>query len=120
MLYSAVKTKKMEKLQKKIQNDFLSMLCKTDFYSLLDACEATEDMSIKRQFVNEIEKKFDVLNVAYDENAEIHNKIKKIYCTCCGYWIFPTLQTVLMKKSGMRFIKIICCFQVRNNILPKS
>ena len=31
MLYSAVKTKKMEKLQKKIQNDFLSMLCKTDF-----------------------------------------------------------------------------------------
>lgn len=77
MLYSAVKTKKMEKLQKKIQNDFLSMLCKTDFYSLLDACEATEDMSIKRQFVNEIEKKFDALNVAYDENAEIHNKIKR-------------------------------------------
>lgn len=77
MLYSAVKTKKMEKLQKKIQNDFLSILCKTDFYSLLDACEATEDMSIKRQLVNEIEKKFDVLNVAYDENAEIHNKIKR-------------------------------------------
>lgn len=77
MLYSAVKTKKMEKLQKKIQNDFLTMLCKTDFYSLLDACEATEDMSKKRQFVNEIEKKFDALNVAYDENAEIHNKIKR-------------------------------------------
>ena len=77
MLYSAVKTKKMEKLQRKIQNDFLSILCKTDFYSLLDACEATEDMSIKRQLVNEIEKKFDVLNVAYDENAEIHNKIKR-------------------------------------------
>lgn len=77
MLHSAVKTKKMEKLQRKIQNDFLTMLCKTDFYSLLDACEATEDMSIKRQFVNEIEKKFDALNVAYDENAEIHNKIKR-------------------------------------------
>lgn len=44
---------------------------------MLDACEATEDMSIKRQLVNEIEKKFDVLNVAYDENAEIHNKIKR-------------------------------------------
>lgn len=77
MLYSAVKTKKMEKLQKKIQNDFLTMLCKTDFYNLLDACEATEDMSIKRQFVNEIEKKFDALNVDYNENAEIHNKIKR-------------------------------------------
>lgn len=77
MLYSAVETKKMEKLQKKIQNNFLTMLCKTDFYNLLDACEDTEDMSKKRRLVNEIEKKFDVLNVAYNENAEIHNKIKR-------------------------------------------
>lgn len=56
MLYSAVKTKKMEKLQKKIQNDFLTMLCKTDFYSLLDACEATEDMSKKGSLSMKLKK----------------------------------------------------------------
>ncbi|MGN1432337.1 MAG: hypothetical protein ACI4XI_01425 [Ruminococcus sp.] len=77
MLYGAVETKKMEKLQKNIQNDFLTILCKTDFYNLLDACEATEDMSKKVQLVNEIEKKLDALNVAYDVNAEINNKIKR-------------------------------------------
>lgn len=77
MLYGAVETKKMEKLQKNIQNDFLTILCKTDFYNLFNACEATEDMSKKVQLVNEIEKKLDALNVAYDVNAEINNKIKR-------------------------------------------
>lgn len=77
MSHSAFKTVKMEKFQEDIQDRFMTFVCKTDLYDLLDACESIQDKSQQKRLINEIERKFSALEVEYDENEKINNKIKK-------------------------------------------